>query len=273
MPIRRAFTLVELLVVIAIISVLAALLLPTLDAALEQSRRTLCMNNQKQLYLAWTLYTSESNDRMPAYENGSGRDSFLGGNIANLYTNCSLRIFLRDYANAPIGMTQFTGLQHFRSIVSCPSAPAFGMRNTNVLRDCGGYLFCGTGAYMPYQNVGSPRLTTMAHGGKRGPVIFMQDVQVVLAFGPTPPEDQLRNHNAKGGNATLADGSIRWYGMECFGGINYTTLQIPAYIQYVNYFSSTFNDYTALFNGVAIWGTGKEFATSSEARRMFGYSR
>ena len=50
---RRGFTLVELLVVIAIIGILIALLLPAIQAAREAARRATCINNLKQLGLAF----------------------------------------------------------------------------------------------------------------------------------------------------------------------------------------------------------------------------
>lgn len=58
----RAFTLIELLVVIAIIAILAAVLLPVLQKAQGRARTAQCLNNKKQMALAWVMYSGDNND-------------------------------------------------------------------------------------------------------------------------------------------------------------------------------------------------------------------
>ncbi len=58
------FTLIELLVVIAIIALLMAILIPVLQSAQEQGKRAACLNNLKQLVLAWSVYADANEDKI-----------------------------------------------------------------------------------------------------------------------------------------------------------------------------------------------------------------
>jgi len=78
---RRGFTLIELLVVIAIIAILAALLLPALSKAKAHALAIQCMNNTRQLAVAWKLYTDDSIGFFPPNEDGAGNVSWVYGNL------------------------------------------------------------------------------------------------------------------------------------------------------------------------------------------------
>jgi prepilin-type N-terminal cleavage/methylation domain-containing protein/prepilin-type processing-associated H-X9-DG protein len=105
----RGFSLVELLVTIAVIAILAALLLPALGLAKEKARRTACLNNQKQLTLAWQMYADDDKDALPpngwAYRSAgaveSPSNSWVTGNAsldtdAGTITSGTLFPFTRD---------------------------------------------------------------------------------------------------------------------------------------------------------------------------------
>ena len=62
---KKAFTLIELLVVIAIIAILAAMLLPALAAAKKKANKIACVNNLKQVGLAYRVWEGDNNNLYP----------------------------------------------------------------------------------------------------------------------------------------------------------------------------------------------------------------
>ena len=63
----RCFTLIELLVVVSIISILAAMLLPTLSKARDKVRESACANNLKQVGLMTDFYADDYDNRFFPY--------------------------------------------------------------------------------------------------------------------------------------------------------------------------------------------------------------
>lgn len=63
---RRAFTLIEMLVTIAVLGILAAILLPALAKAKDRGRQGTCINDIRQLAIAFQMYHTDNKDEFPA---------------------------------------------------------------------------------------------------------------------------------------------------------------------------------------------------------------
>jgi prepilin-type N-terminal cleavage/methylation domain-containing protein len=107
---KRAFTLVELLVVIAIIAILAALLLPAVSHAKEKCRRSVCVNNLRQVNLAIRLYADDYADSLPILPDPNPYPNGVGAYYKQL-VKCYLGL------NGPVSSNE--------TVFICPSDPTF----------------------------------------------------------------------------------------------------------------------------------------------------
>lgn len=120
------FTLIELLVVIAIIAIMAGMLLPALSKAKSKATGIKCLNNVKQLTLAWTMYADDNGNRLAPNSLGNDNtNAWIGGVVS-----------------AAPGWTNELDIRHGRlwnynnslEIYKCPSDVAFKSGLKSIIR-------------------------------------------------------------------------------------------------------------------------------------------
>lgn len=80
MKTKRGFTLIELLVVIAIVSILLAVLVPSLNLAKRKAASAICLINTKNLAVGWYMYQEDNDGRiMSSNDNGVENDGHFVG--------------------------------------------------------------------------------------------------------------------------------------------------------------------------------------------------
>jgi prepilin-type N-terminal cleavage/methylation domain-containing protein len=169
---RSAFTLVELLVVIAIIGILVALLLPAIQAAREAARRTQCLNNMKQLGLAFQMF-HDTNKMLPTDITGNGKGNSTPYLQILPYIEDSAIKDQYHYDKAPQDNDNISLLRGDMPEFRCPSADAYKMVIAGAGEDAGDQkgsygLNYGYGTYGQLQD-GNTAATKAAALLRRGP--------------------------------------------------------------------------------------------------------
>jgi len=156
---KAAFTLIELLVVIAIIAILAAMLLPALAAAKRKAQRINCVNNLKEIGLAFRVWEGDNNDIYPMnvstasggaqqmVSSSSGlatKGAFVAAFLvmSNELSTPKLLICPSDSARSSIP-TNFP--QIFNTLFTTANPPAVQVNTANAV-SMTSYLLCGDAA-------------------------------------------------------------------------------------------------------------------------------
>jgi prepilin-type N-terminal cleavage/methylation domain-containing protein/prepilin-type processing-associated H-X9-DG protein len=148
-PSPRAFTLIELLVVIAIIAILAALLLPALGRAKLKAQGITCMNNCRQLGLAFIMYATDNYEVCVASSGSYSTDA---------------PIWLEGVANSGFDAIDVTKLE---------KSPTFPYLKSRDVFHCP-----SDKATLTYAGARRPRIRSYSQNGYVG-----------LPTGPTPPSN------------------------------------------------------------------------------------
>jgi prepilin-type processing-associated H-X9-DG protein len=123
------------LVVIAIIAILAALLLPALARSKDKARTIICLNHQKQLHLAWQMYSTDHRKLPRNWDYSLGPPPPEDNWVKGVMHYDVMQVFfgsLSDATNSALlvdeSRTQLAPYLKTAAVFKCPSDPSYAFR-------------------------------------------------------------------------------------------------------------------------------------------------
>jgi prepilin-type N-terminal cleavage/methylation domain-containing protein len=199
----RAFTMIELLIVIVCLGILAALLLPALAKPKTSAQKINCVNNLKQIGVAFRTWALDYGDKYPAQvsiTNGGTMELVLSGSV---YPHFSV---MSNELSTP-------------KILVCPEDTA---REYRIATTFAATVPAGSANTRPFTNDANVSYFVGVDAVDTSPSMFLSgDANVGLdgarpkaglqPFGPNSNVSwyQPRHEKGKKGNIGLADGSVQ----------------------------------------------------------------
>jgi prepilin-type N-terminal cleavage/methylation domain-containing protein/prepilin-type processing-associated H-X9-DG protein len=208
---RRAagFTLIELLVVIGIIVTLASLILPAVNAAREEARRTQCLNHIRQIGAAAIEYESSHQAFPPGYLGPMDKSEAITG--SSRYQGVGVLGFLLTY----LGKDNLADRMDTKLDISYPGPTDTSPTNINWWAVSSGYTYPGTYAVSAYKMT-----EFLCPSAANQPPI---DVSIVTIFfkssGPAATDLPAVGNISAGGTARLAYGPTNYLGVAGYAGL------------------------------------------------------